>query len=106
MKDRTFHMLARRRPFSLSQALILIGATAIGFGMARAIWQANEFILSHDKGGASHTYVRAPPGWGGLSSLVSCWALALILMRSPSARFRASFRRPGFMACVAIVLVE
>jgi hypothetical protein len=86
----------RTKRFTLSDAMILVAATAVGLAMARAY----DPMFS----GAPHAkFVKL--AWGAPAGVVSAWGLAVIVLRlrRPRPRVRRLLRQPGMVACCALV---
>jgi hypothetical protein len=83
------------RRFTLSDAMILVAATAVGLAMARA----------YDPTFSAPSPARfLKLGWGAPACVVAALALALILLRARRARprLRHMLLRPGMAACCAL----
>lgn len=80
-----------------------MGTTAIGLGVARAVWQANEVIMKKQSG-PMITQWRWETALTAISGFMTCWAVAIVLSAARSPRFSIILRRPGFVACLSITI--
>ncbi len=98
------------RPFRVSDAMILVAATAVGFASARTCAESwaglagiPAFALQPDFW-ASEALARAPD-WAAL--WLGPWTVALfgLRWRGPRPRRRRLLRRPGAVACGAAAII-
>ena len=75
--------------------MILVGATAVGFSIVRALFSLNLDQLT------VHDWYFMPAACG--MPMIFAWSSALVLarFRRPRPAFHRLFRQPGTMACVA-----
>jgi len=95
-----------RRRFTLSDALVLIGATAVGLGWTRAAFDGDWFELKAQGVVEPSFIVQALWKWSDLAiPCLTAWtvALALLWLRRPRETVRRLSRRPGAVACAAVV---
>ena len=93
--------------FTIRDALVWMAAIAGGFGIARAVWMANETIMSHSEGNVElKVYWRFGTGVTAVSALVFMLTCAHFVSwiwadRRP---LRAKLAVPGFIATFVVLL--
>jgi hypothetical protein len=92
-----------RRRFLISDAMVLIAATAVGIALARMImsfegWR-RDFGTPQEPWRTARVVFRNSRNVG--SPLLLTWTVALLVLhlRRPRPRLRRVFRRPGAIAC-------
>jgi hypothetical protein len=95
-----------RRRFTVFDALVLIAATAVGLGWTRATFDGNWFELKAQGIVQPSFIVQALWKWSDLAvPCLTVWtaALALLWLRRPREAVSRLSRRPGAVACAAVV---
>ena len=93
--------------FKLRDGMILMAATAVGFGLARAVWMANEKMMGPDRGSDSLVqYWRFGALTTAICALVACLGPALLISSTLSDRrsLRTKLASPGFVPPFVMVL--
>ncbi|MDG3006867.1 hypothetical protein [Paludisphaera mucosa] len=94
-----------RRPFGLSDAMILVAAAAIGLALARtpAAFVAHMFSRMPSRPPVHRTFAYLYDGFAAAFPMVAALTLAAILLRfrRPRPTFRRLVRQPGLIACAA-----
>jgi hypothetical protein len=86
------------RPFKLLDAMVLVAATAVGFGWVRCVWYFNTDWRLND-------WLNEAPEM--LLALLMVWTLATLFLRlvPPRPRIRRLVSQPGAAACGAVALI-
>jgi hypothetical protein len=93
------------RKFIVSDAMVLIGATAIGLGWTRATFDESWYGLTANGFFEPVNIIEALWKWSDLTTpCLTIWTIALTLLwlRQPRVAFRKLSRYPGALACAAV----
>jgi hypothetical protein len=95
--------IATDRKFTLSDAMVLVAATAVGFWLIRA----TEMYFSVEPTGKLRYLEVAERGASAMTPFLATWTPAWLVLglRRPRPRWRVLARRPGAVACVAATLM-
>jgi hypothetical protein len=99
------------RRFQLSDAIVLVAATAVGFAVVRPYYTTMNLLDGSPpipSAGRFSGWIRGV--WGCLvlaAPIVMAWTLAILVLRlrAPRDRFRRLIRQPGLVAGVIAALV-